>query len=96
MFGKISCFVGFKETKPRCSIHCQGQVYCCRTLLFTITLDEANFKGFGYNLIKVSLLSDNESAIQMTDNPIDHDRSKLIDIQYHFLRYPSQREDIIV
>jgi hypothetical protein len=35
---------------------------------------------FGYNLSKVSLLCDNENVICMADNPIDHGRTKHIDI----------------
>jgi hypothetical protein len=34
--------MGFKETKLRSSFHRRSRVYCCRTLLCTITLDEAN------------------------------------------------------
>jgi hypothetical protein len=32
----------------------------------------------------------------MADNPIDHGRTKYIDIQYHFLRDHSQRGDIVI
>jgi hypothetical protein len=53
-------------------------------------------KDFGYNLSKVPFLNDNESAIWMADNPIDHDRSKQIDIRYHFMRDHSQKEDIMI
>jgi hypothetical protein len=46
---------------------------------------------FGYNLSKVPLLCDTESAIHVVDNPVDHGRTKSIDIQYYFLRDHSQR-----
>jgi hypothetical protein len=36
--------------------------------------------GFGYNLSKVPLLCDNESAISMADNHVDNVRTKHIDI----------------
>jgi hypothetical protein len=39
----------------------------------------------GYNLSKVPLLCDNESAIRLVDNPVEHGHTKHIDIQYHFL-----------
>jgi hypothetical protein len=55
-----------------------------------------SLKEFGYNLSKVPLLCDNESATRMTDNPIDHGRVKHIDIRYHFLRDQSQRGYIII
>jgi hypothetical protein len=42
-------------------------------------------RDYGYKLNKVPLLCDNESAIRMTDNPVEHSRPKHIDIRYHFL-----------
>jgi hypothetical protein len=51
-------------------------------------------RGYGYKLSKVPLLCDNESAICMTDNPIEHSRTKHIDIRYHFLRDHQQKGDI--
>jgi hypothetical protein len=49
---------------------------------------------FGYNLSKVPLLCDNESAILLVDNPVEHSRTKHIDIRHHFLRDHQQRGDI--
>jgi hypothetical protein len=51
-------------------------------------------KDFGYKLSKVPLLCDNESAICMADNPVEHSRTKHIDIRYHFLRDHQQKGDI--
>jgi hypothetical protein len=51
-------------------------------------------RDYGYKLIEVPLLCDNESAIRMADNPIEHNRTKHIDIQYHFLRDHQQKGDI--
>jgi hypothetical protein len=53
-------------------------------------------RGFGYNLSKVPLLCDNESAIRMADNPLEHSRTKHIDIRHHFLRDHQQKGDIEV
>jgi hypothetical protein len=53
-------------------------------------------RDFGYNLIKVPLLCDNESAIRMADNPVEHSRTKHIDIRHHFLRDHQQKGDIEV
>jgi hypothetical protein len=44
--------------------------------------------------VKVPLLCDNESAIRMADNPVEHSRTKHIDIQHHFLRDHQQKGDI--
>jgi hypothetical protein len=51
-------------------------------------------RDFGYNLSKVPLLCDNESAIHLANNPVEHSRTKHIDIRHHFLRDHQQREDI--
>ena len=51
-------------------------------------------RDFGYNLSKVSFLCDNESAICLVDNPIEHSHTKHIDIRHHFLRDHQQRQDI--
>jgi hypothetical protein len=51
-------------------------------------------RDFDYNLSKVPLLCDNESAIHLADNPVEHSRTKHIDIWHHFLRDHKQRGDI--
>jgi uncharacterized beta-barrel protein YwiB (DUF1934 family) len=51
-------------------------------------------RDYGYKLTKVPLLCDNESAIRMADNPIEHSRTKHIAIRYHFLRDHQQKGDI--
>jgi hypothetical protein len=40
--------------------------------------------------------SRDESAIRMTDNPVEHSRTKHIDIRHHFLRDHQQKGDIEV
>jgi peroxiredoxin len=53
-------------------------------------------QDFGYNLSKVPLLCDNESAICMADNLVEHSRTKHIDIRHHFLIDHQQKGDIEV
>jgi hypothetical protein len=65
---------------------CCAQLLCMRQTL----------QDFGYNLSKVPLLCDNESAIRMADNPVEHSRTKHIDIRHHFLRDHQQKGDIEV
>jgi hypothetical protein len=64
--------------------------HCCVQLLWMRQI----LGDFGYNLSKVPLLCDNESAICLADNPIEHSRTKHIDIRHHFLRDHQQRGDI--
>jgi hypothetical protein len=56
--------------------HCCAQLLCMRQTL----------RDYGYKLSKVPLLCDNESAIRMADNPVEHSRTKHLDIRYHFLK----------
>jgi hypothetical protein len=65
---------------------------CCAQLLWI----RQTLRDFGYNLSKVPLLCDNESAIHMADNPVEHSRTKHIDIRHHFLRDHQQKGDIEV
>jgi hypothetical protein len=55
---------------------------CCTQLLWM----RQTLQDFGYYLSKVPLLCDNESAIRLADNPVEHSRTKHIDIWHHFLR----------
>jgi hypothetical protein len=64
--------------------------HCCAQLLWM----RQTLRDNGYKLRKVPLLCDNESAIRMADNPIEHSRTKHIDIRYHFLRDHQQKGDI--
>jgi hypothetical protein len=53
-------------------------------------------RDFGYNLSKVPLLCDNESAIRLAYNPVEHIHTKHIDIRHHFLRDHKQKGDVNV
>jgi hypothetical protein len=45
---------------------------------------------------KVSLLCDNESAVKLINNPVQHARTKHIDIRHHFIRDHQQKGDISI
>jgi hypothetical protein len=66
--------------------------HCCAQLLWI----RQTLRDYGYKLSRVHLLCDNESAIRMADNPVEHSRTKHIHIWYHFLRYHQQRGDIAI
>ena len=40
----------------------------------------------GFKLEKIPIFCDNTSAITITQNPVQHSRSKHIDVRYHFIR----------
>jgi hypothetical protein len=54
--------------------------------MHSIGMDEANFKGLWCICDKVPLLCDNESAIKIAYNPVQHARTKHIEIRDHFIR----------
>jgi hypothetical protein len=61
--------------------------HCCAQLLWM----RQTLRDYDYKLSKVPLLCDNESAIRMADNPVEHSHTKHIDIWYHFLRDHQQK-----
>jgi hypothetical protein len=61
--------------------HCCTQLLCMRQTL----------RDYGYKLSKVPLLCDNESAIRMANNLVEHSHTNHIDIRYHFFRDHQQK-----
>ena len=49
---------------------------------------------FGCHFSPIPLLCDNESAIKLANNPVQHSRTKHIDIRHHFLRDHEAKGDI--
>ena len=49
---------------------------------------------FGCEYKKIPLLCDNESAIKLANNPIQHSRTNHIDIRQHFVRDHEAKGDI--
>jgi hypothetical protein len=57
---------------------------------------KSTLKDYGLNFKNVPLLCDNESAIKMTNNLVQHGRTKHIDIRHHFIRDHQQKGDITI
>ena len=57
---------------------------------------KVTLNDFGIKFKKVSLLCDNESAIKLTNNPVQHARTKHIDVRHHFIRDHQQKGDICI
>ena len=51
-------------------------------------------KDYGINLTQVPLFCDNESAIKIANNPVQHSKTKHIEIRHHFLRDHVMKKDI--
>ena len=63
---------------------------CCAQLLWM----RQTLRDYGINVENVPLLCDNESAIKIANNPVQHSRTKHIDIRHHFLRDHVAKGDI--
>jgi hypothetical protein len=57
---------------------------------------KATLKDFRINLKNVPLLYDNESVVKLTNNLVQHQRTKHIDIRHHFIRDHQQKGDIAI
>jgi hypothetical protein len=49
---------------------------------------------FGCHFDAIPLLCDNESAIKLANNPVQHSRTNHIDIRHHFLWHHEAKGDI--
>ncbi|KAJ9557913.1 hypothetical protein OSB04_012527 [Centaurea solstitialis] len=55
---------------------------CCSQVLWMKT----QLADFGYTMHRILIYCDSKSAIQITANPVQHSRTKHIDIRYHFIK----------
>ena len=53
-------------------------------------------EDFGVTQIKIPIKCDNTSAINLSKNPIQHSRTKYIEIRHHFLKDHVQNKNIIL
>ena len=63
---------------------------CCAQLLWM----KATLSDFGIKFKQVPLVCDNESAIKLTNNPVQHSRTKHIHVRHYFIRDHQQKGDI--
>jgi hypothetical protein len=63
---------------------------CCAQILYM----KQTLLDYGVVLEKVPLLCDNESAVKLANNPVQHSRTKHIDIRHHFLKDHVAKNDI--
>jgi len=63
---------------------------CCAQILYM----KQSLLDYGVVLYRIPLLCDNESVVKIANNPVQHSRTKHIDIHHHFLRDHMARNDI--
>jgi hypothetical protein len=65
---------------------------CCAQLLWM----KQTLSDYGCEFSNIPLLCDNESVIKLANNPVQHSRTKHIDIRHHFLRDHEAKGDIAI
>jgi len=65
---------------------------CCVQSLWI----KQQLSDLGIILSKIPLLCDNTSAINLTKNPVQHSRTKHIEIRHHFVRDHMNNGDCII
>ncbi|KAK9073378.1 hypothetical protein SSX86_007702 [Deinandra increscens subsp. villosa] len=55
---------------------------CCSQVLWI----QNQMLDYGIKFMETPILADNNSAISITNNPVQHSKAKHIDIRYHFIR----------
>ena len=65
---------------------------CCAQLLWI----KQQLKDFGIKTGCIPILCDNTCAMNMAENPIQHKRTKHIDIRHHFLRDNVEKGNIVI
>nr|AAV59436.1 hypothetical protein [Oryza sativa Japonica Group] len=62
---------------------------CCSQILWLLS----TLKDYGLTFEKVPLFCDNTGAINIAKNPVQHSRTKHIDIRFHFFRDHVEKGD---
>jgi hypothetical protein len=57
---------------------------------------KTTLNDFGIKFKQVPLLCDNMSAMKLTNNHVQHVRTKHIDVRHHFIRDHQQKGDISI
>jgi hypothetical protein len=79
-----ACIIALSTTKVEYIVACSAscEAIWLRKLLIGL---------FDLEMRATTILCDNQSCIKMTENPVFHDRSKHIEIRYHFICDMAQR-----
>lgn len=65
---------------------------CCGQMLWMKQM----FKDYGFDNVELTVLCDNKNAIDISKNPVQHSRTKHIDIRHHFIRDLVERQEVVL
>ena len=85
-------FHGLLRNKIRLKRNIYRPKNCCAQLLWM----KQTLLDYGIIFKNVPLMCDNESAVKLATNPVQHSRTKHIDIRHHFLRDHVGKGDISI
>ena len=75
--------LGFLGAFSTCEAEYVAASWCvCQAVWLRRLMSKMKLKQEGATVIQV----DNKSAIELANNPVNHERSKHIDIRFHFIR----------
>ncbi|WVZ58316.1 hypothetical protein U9M48_008597 [Paspalum notatum var. saurae] len=85
------------EAKLRILVHRGSGIYSGRVLLCPTSIYmKQTLKDYGVELSRIPLLCDNESTVKVANNPVQHSRTKHINIRHHFIRDHVTKGDILL
>ena len=88
--------LALQETKLHSSITVETEYIAVESCCAQVLWIKQQLKDYGMSQIKIPIKCDNTSAINLSKNPIQHFRSKHIEIRHHFIREHVQNKDIIL
>ena len=65
-------------------------------MLCPTSLDKQQLKDFDIEIGCIPILCDNTSTMNMAKNPVQHKRTKHIDVRHHFLRDNVEKGNIVM
>nr|GEX14962.1 Gag-Pol polyprotein [Tanacetum cinerariifolium] len=83
---KQDCIMSFAEAEYVSLSACCAQVLWMRTQL----------TDYGFHFDKIPMYCDSKAAIAISCNPVQHSRTKHIDVRYHFIKEKVEKEELEV
>ena len=79
LFSRNQSFVALSTTK-------EEYVAACSTSCVEVWLQKLPFDLFDHRLEVTCIFCDNQNCVKLSKNPMFHDKSKHIEIKYHYIR----------
>ncbi|KAJ9543862.1 hypothetical protein OSB04_023569 [Centaurea solstitialis] len=76
-----------KETELCINLYCKAEYVAAASYCSQALWMQTQLRDYGYSLDKIPILCDSKSATAISANPMQHSKTKHIDITYHFLKY---------